>query len=228
LVAFNAYVQSQLDGLAARGQVTMDLVVNLFKAYEMVKDEPFKAYIQRIHDGHNDGTAEVDGPTLLQKAVTYYKTAITNNKWEEPSATDKQVLALEAKVDGLQKKNKNLKEPKAKKPPVSNPKKRNVKKPRPNWLANHEPPKDKSKLFRFREWNNIKWYWCSPETKGKCKGNWRMHPPKDCQGTAKDSQEKKKVKFSGQKRKADALKVSAANAAVAADAEMEQEDSDYE
>ena len=40
IVAFNAYVQSQIDGLAAQGEVTNNLLVNLFKGYKMVKDKP--------------------------------------------------------------------------------------------------------------------------------------------------------------------------------------------
>ena len=52
IVAVNAYVQSQIDGLAARGEVTSDLLVNLFKGYKMVKDKPFIDYLQTIENGH--------------------------------------------------------------------------------------------------------------------------------------------------------------------------------
>ena len=33
IVAFNAYVQSQVNGLAAHGEITNDLIFNLFKGY---------------------------------------------------------------------------------------------------------------------------------------------------------------------------------------------------
>ena len=36
-MAFTAYVQSQMDGLAARGEVTNGLGANLFKGYKAVK-----------------------------------------------------------------------------------------------------------------------------------------------------------------------------------------------
>ena len=36
LIAFTAYVQSQVDGIAARNKTTQDLIVNLFKGYKAV------------------------------------------------------------------------------------------------------------------------------------------------------------------------------------------------
>jgi hypothetical protein len=57
LVAFNAYVQSQVDGLAARGERTEDLIVNVFKGLKMVKDKPFIEHLHTIENAHEDGTA---------------------------------------------------------------------------------------------------------------------------------------------------------------------------
>ena len=37
LMALTAFVQSQVDGLAARGEVTNDLGANLFKGYKAFK-----------------------------------------------------------------------------------------------------------------------------------------------------------------------------------------------
>ena len=31
--------------------------------------------------------------------------------------------------------------------------------------------------------NGKEYYWCSPETGGKCQGAWRRHKPSDCEGT---------------------------------------------
>ena len=45
IVAFNAYVQSQVDGLAACGETTNDLIVNLFKGYQAMKDQAFLNYL---------------------------------------------------------------------------------------------------------------------------------------------------------------------------------------
>jgi hypothetical protein len=56
IVAFNAYVQSQVDGLAACNEIASDLLVHLFKGYKAVKDENFLLYLQQIENAHDDGT----------------------------------------------------------------------------------------------------------------------------------------------------------------------------
>ena len=47
-------------------------------------------------------------------------------------------------------------------------------------------PED-SELKKPREWNGTKWYWCAPETGGKCEGQYRAHKPNKCKGTARSS-----------------------------------------
>ena len=101
IVAFIAYVQGQIDGLAARGEVTNDLLVK--KGYKMVKDKPFLDYLQTIENGHEDGSAVVDAPHLMLLAVNFYKTQITRKQWEQKSQQERDVLTLEAMVQQLQK-----------------------------------------------------------------------------------------------------------------------------
>ena len=62
IVAFNAYVCSQVDGLAACSETTNDLIVNLFKGYRAMKDQVFLDYLQMIENAHEDGTATMDPP----------------------------------------------------------------------------------------------------------------------------------------------------------------------
>ena len=45
IVAFNAYIQSQVDGLKAQGETTNDLVLNLFKGYKASKDKLFLDFL---------------------------------------------------------------------------------------------------------------------------------------------------------------------------------------
>ena len=65
IIAFNAYVQSQIDGLAACGEISSDLLVNLSNGYKAVKDKPFLDYLQTIENGHEDGSALIDAPNLM-------------------------------------------------------------------------------------------------------------------------------------------------------------------
>ena len=55
-------MKSQVDGLAARGEITNDLIVNLFKGYRAMKDQAFLDYLQMIENAHEDGTAIMDPP----------------------------------------------------------------------------------------------------------------------------------------------------------------------
>jgi hypothetical protein len=228
LVAFNAYVQSQLDGLSARGETTNDLIINLFKAYKVINDLPFKQYITHIKDNHDDGTKIYTEHELMQKTVTFYKKAIQDKEWEEPSEEQKNVLALQTELKTLKKKtekqvkfDKSTKQAKDQKASSLKKKKKQKGLTRPDWLENNTPPKD-PKAMKFRLWNNVKWYWCAPDSGGKCKGNWRRHSPDECKGMAKEAVNKKKT-VSGSKRKAKALKIATANATLAEKAETEVE-----
>ena len=99
IVAFNTYVQSQVDGLTARGEITNDLIVNLFKGYQAMKDQAFLDYLRMIENAHEDGTAIMDPPTLMLKTANFYKNKLTRKEWEQMSPHEKEVLALAAKVE---------------------------------------------------------------------------------------------------------------------------------
>lgn len=236
LVAFNAYVQSQLDGLAARGRTTTELKVNLFKGYKAVKDDDFINYMKTIQNADEDGTSTIDAPLLMLKTVNFYKNKLTRNEWEKQSDSKREILALRAEVKSIKKTSGRSTKalspsgpPKSGKLRTKTPKKvtSDVKRPeKPAWLRDHIKPKGEA-LKKGREWNSIMWYWCAEETNGKCGGKWRTHKPKDCKGLAHpptDDKSKKKVKFTG-KRKADALKIATANEALVAD---QAGSSDYE
>jgi hypothetical protein len=45
--AFNLYVTSQVDQLSARGEVSSDLVIQLFLAFKAVPDKKFNDYIEK-------------------------------------------------------------------------------------------------------------------------------------------------------------------------------------
>ena len=243
LVAFNAYVQSQVDGLKARGHNTSDLVVNLFKGYRAVEDDKFKVYLQGIENSHEDGSVEVDAPTLMLRAVNFYKTRLTRNEWEQPTEQQKEVLALQTQVESLKKQQNR-----AKKTATDGKRQGNQengsssKPPRPNWLRNNVPPKEGSER-RFRTWNNAKWWWCGPETGGNCGGGWRTHQPSECRSKKREASpsagkkkedgggRKKSTTFSGKKRKQDAIKLAVANETIMSDDEdknhSDAEDSEY-
>ena len=79
IVAFNAYVQSEVDGLTARGEITNDCIVNVFEGYRAMKDQAFLDYLRMIENAHEDGTAIMDPPTLMMKTANFYKIKLTRN-----------------------------------------------------------------------------------------------------------------------------------------------------
>lgn len=80
LVAFNTYVQSQVNGLTARGETTNDLVVNLFKGYKVVKDKSFLDYLRTIENAHEDGSTIMDALTRLLKTSNFYKKQVDKER----------------------------------------------------------------------------------------------------------------------------------------------------
>ena len=79
IIAFNAYVESQVDGLTACGEITNDVIVNLLEGYRAMKDQAFLDYLRMIENAHEDGTAIMDPPTLMMKTANFYKIKLTSN-----------------------------------------------------------------------------------------------------------------------------------------------------
>ena len=236
-MAFNAYVQSQLDGLAARGCHTTELKVNLFKGYKAVKDDNFLTYLQIIQNADEDGTVPMNAQLLMLKAVNFYKNKLTRNKWELQSQNKKDILALRTEINTLKKSQGKGRKGESAKPSTDTKSKKSgnkgqrkaktTEKPeKPKWLEQHTKPKSDA-MNKSREWNSALWYWCGEETKGKCGGKWRTHKPKECKGLANKEtkpKNKKEKDLKAGKRKADALRVATANEALLSD----QDSSDYD
>ena len=115
----------------------------------MVKDKPFLDYLQTIENGHEDGSAVVDAPHLMLRAVNFYKNRLTCKQWEQKSQQEHDVLALEVKVEQLQRnvqcKSKPVQvqpmKPMGKGPHEGKSTKKDQKPVKPDWLAKHIPPK---------------------------------------------------------------------------------------
>ena len=52
---FNQYVKENVDVLKSRGERTDNLMINLFKAYQVASDKEFVRYIKTNRDNYNDG-----------------------------------------------------------------------------------------------------------------------------------------------------------------------------
>jgi hypothetical protein len=96
---FNQYVTSQIEQLAARGEISTDLLLNLVDAYLAVPDKKFVEHIEKQKDKYDDGE-DVTPKYLMQIALIKYKDRKRSDKWEAPSVETEQVLALNAKYNG--------------------------------------------------------------------------------------------------------------------------------
>ena len=199
LTAFAAYVQSQVDGLAARNETTQDLVVNLFKGYKAVTYQPFLDYLQTIENAHEDGSAVVTAPMLMLRCKNFYQTKLTRDEWEQPSETDKTMLALQTKMETYHNQVKTLRKQSPKKSdqktknPYNKTKTKNSDE-KPKWLLNHEKPKTED-MKKNRSWGGKSWHWCDKSTGGQCNGKWRVHSPSECKGfTPRDEKKPKPSK----------------------------------
>ena len=214
LVAFNAYVQSQVDGLAARNETTQDLIVNLFKGYKAVTYQPFLDYLQVIENGHEDGSAVITAFTLMILIRYFYKNKLTRDEWEKPSETQQEMLALQSKVESFQQEVKTLRKKQAQSkltvPDQDNKSKIKQGSQKPSWLTNHTKPNPED-LTKSLTWKGKSWWFCDKSTGGKCKGQWRAHKPIECKGLMVKWKPKDKQ---AQKRAADALKLTHANEAL--------------
>ena len=67
ITKFNTYVKLLVDGLRSRGEVTNDLLINLFKGYSACSDKEFIEYIKRKEDSFEEGR-EITPDQLMKYA----------------------------------------------------------------------------------------------------------------------------------------------------------------
>lgn len=101
-------------------------------------------------------------------------------------------------------------------------KKRNVKQEeKPSWMSKR--PKD-SELHKPKTHKGKLWWYCLPETGGKCNGEYRRHKPLESKGTARMKEEKNLKDQKGPKPKR--LKLAQAYKAIARKPEVKSDSSE--
>ena len=187
---FNNYVKIMVDTLAARGEVTNDLLTNLFKGYQACSDKNFVAYIGLKLNEYEEGKP-MTAQSLMNLATQKFKTLKTKEIWEAPSPEEEKLMALEARFAELKKKFAEKRKggslgsnegPMKKKQKLEKKDNKKNAKEKPKWM--YERPSD-AELKKPKKWNGNDWWYCSAETGGKCDGVYRIHKPHQCKGTAK-------------------------------------------
>ena len=214
ITKLNEYVSTLLEQLYARGETTHDLFTNLLKGYKAAKDKKFVEYIEKKEEDYEDGTP-ITPQTLMELADNRFKVLKQKGVWNAPSPEEEKILALEAKIQKLERQAKTKKVNKdtfKKEKGKGNLKQKNKKqRQKPAWMlkppADHE--KDKSKTVDGKE------YWWCPKHK-----SWTRHKPNECQGVGLSPDS---IKYGKDKEQQKKLKLTKALAAIA-----EEDSSDSE
>ena len=100
---FNQYVSAQVEDLAAGGQTSDDLLVYLFRSYLVVKDNSFRAYMQRKKELYDErGNVPMPPEELMDLALTKYLQLKQEGTWKAKSKEEEQIIALTAKLKEAQ------------------------------------------------------------------------------------------------------------------------------
>ena len=113
---FNLDVNQWRQALVARGERTEDLMVNLFKGYRACNDSEFREYIKRKEDAYDEGS-DLTVDQLMNLALNKYQLMMDDKTWLQPTAEQREIVALTAKINQLTKQkagNKNKSDNKSK------------------------------------------------------------------------------------------------------------------
>eukprot|EP00978_Attheya_sp_CCMP212_P009887 scaffold23516_cov40-Attheya_sp.AAC.1 len=202
---FHGYVRGLRTDLAARGEITNDLMFNLFKGYNAVVDIKLKDYIKQKKSSYEDGTLNLVEDQLMLITENKFDALVQSGDWNQPTREQEQIIALTATIQNMEKrltspvKATNKKKGDTKK---GDTKKTTKKKDDPEfaWKLTCKAGETTGKV------NNKVYHWCSKHNA------WTLHKPDNCRLTQDSSD-----------GKADSLSIS--QALVRA---IEEEDTDEE
>lgn len=186
IAVFNHHVETLLSRLVSRHQSSQDLLVNLFLAYKTVDDQEFHRYInQKESDYEESSQADVLTPEKLMSMALEKFTILKEVKktWREMSAEQKQIVALNARLEKSKtpsNKKENVKTSKRNdKKGGRKPKKTSSAKARKDlpWMSETpKPGEPTTKTVDGREW-----HYCTKHKK------WGSHKTSDCKGLGLDT-----------------------------------------
>jgi hypothetical protein len=105
---FNHYVKLQRGTLLARGEVSTDLLVNIFTALFAVPDAALRAYIEMIKDLYDEGEEHATEDYLMGKAEVKSKVLEREGNYSMPTKEDEKIIALSAEFDKVKSQNAEL------------------------------------------------------------------------------------------------------------------------
>ena len=111
ITKLNTYVKLLIgNGPRSRGEMTNNLLINLFKGYSSCSDREFIEYMKRKEDSFEEGM-EIAPDQLMKYADEKYETLLQKGTCNAPNANEVKILALQIDINKL-KKSGNAKEQK--------------------------------------------------------------------------------------------------------------------
>ena len=192
MVKLNDHAKDLMNSLRARGEMSTDLVSNLFRAYKSAPDKNFRRYIAAKEDDYDEGY-NITPEQLMQRVSNKYRTLVEDKIWNAPSQDEKKILALQARIDRMttsDSRNRQDRTGEGGGPPKT-------KVIRPEWMM--KVPEEGKETLPITN-NGKEYWWCVPR---KC---WCRHKPEDCNskiptkagesgGTKKESTDSRKEKL---------------------------------
>ena len=219
IIKFNSYVKATLQGLHARGERTLDLLPNLFKAYETVSDENFLEMIRCRKNAYEEGDSpNLSATQLMDWARLKYQGLVEAKKWQALSERDQKIIALEAKVKKMEK---------GKTAPLSTTKgskqgkQKTKESAKESWLTigPHEGGPE------VKEVNGKMYYWCKWHEKWSLN---KKHTSDTCNGRGLTGEKKKAYDLAHAEKNNDGTTPALRLASALADLPAQEESSDEE
>jgi hypothetical protein len=165
---FHEYVRGLRNDLAARGEVTNDLMFNLFKGYNSVTDIEFKHYIKQKKSAYEDGTLNLEEDQLMIVAENKFDALVQSGDWNQPTREQEQIIALTATIQNMAKRISSGKTPVKKKKEERTPKKKSENDASFAWKLTRKSGETTRKV------NNKTYHWCDKHNA------WTLHKAEDC------------------------------------------------
>jgi hypothetical protein len=189
---FNAHVKKQLEALAAGGETTNDLIINLWKGYAKAKDKDFRQWIKLKKAAWFDRTFIVNpnGLDLMELAENHYKDAVKTKDWLKLDEDQQTILALQTEIQAVKATARHGRHKNDGKTTKKGGKYKDKKKTESSeWAWKKVAPKSGETQVKTHAGET--YHWCPHHEL------WSMHKPEDCLVKQELRKDKKDKKLSG-------------------------------
>ncbi len=169
----NKWINNQMAALCSRGEISTDLMINIFKGYAMVDDPKFVRYIADLRTQYEDGRMEMDADRLMTLGHMKFKNLGLAVTWDTPEATPKaDIVALPTVTEEITALKTTLEALIAQLPAKKSSPGDNAK-----WAWKAIAPK--ANQAQSKQVNSKVYHWCPNHVK------WCIHTPAECKGLIK-------------------------------------------